>query len=196
VRNACAAISLLSTSLQARQQLAQDEDYVRLMALIEGLEKIASFQLRYQSPQTPETVPLQEVLDTLRIIVEADWREIGGVIRWPLTAALPRVFADPHGLLQAFLNLLQNSRRAVQASPRRELRISASVSGEKITLRLEDTGPGVVSPELLFQPFHAGADGSGLGLYISRSLVRSYGGDLRFVKGTGSCFEIELQVAG
>jgi C4-dicarboxylate-specific signal transduction histidine kinase len=106
------------------------------------------------------------------------------------------VFADPHGLLQAFLNLMQNSRRAVQASPRRELRISAAVSGQKITLRLEDTGPGVVSPDLLFQPFHPGADGSGLGLYISRSLVRSYGGDLRLVKGTGSCFEIELQVAG
>jgi signal transduction histidine kinase len=76
------------------------------------------------------------------------------------------------------------------------LRISVAVLGQKITLRLEDTGPGVVSPELLFQPFHPGADGSGLGLYISRSLVRSYGGDLRLVKGTGSCFEIELQVAG
>jgi len=196
VRNACAAISLLSASLQARQQLAKDEDFLRLMALIEGLEKIASFQLRYQSRQTVETVPLQDVLDTLRIIVDADWREIGGTIRWPITATLPDVFADPHGLLQAFLNLVQNSRRAVQAGPLRELRISVSRAGPKVILRLEDSGAGVVAPELLFQPFHPGADGAGLGLYISRALVRSYGGDLRLATDTRSCFLIELQVAG
>ena len=146
VRNACAAISLLSASLQARQQLAKDEDFLRLMALIEGLEKIASFQLRYQSRQTIERVPLQDVLDTLRIIVDADWREIGGTIRWPITATLPDVLADPHGLLQAFLNLVQNSRRAVQAGSSRELRISVSLAGPKVILRLEDSGPGVVSP--------------------------------------------------
>jgi len=59
-----------------------------------------------------------------------------------------------------------------------------------------DTGTGVEMPERLFQPFHSGAEGAGLGLYISRAVVRSYGGDLRLEpRERGSCFTVEVQVA-
>ena len=47
-------------------------------------------------------------------------------------------------------------------------------------MRFEDSGPGIAAPERLFQPFQQGAEGTGLGLYISRAVLRSYGGDLRF----------------
>ncbi|MBV8810982.1 MAG: sensor histidine kinase, partial [Acidobacteriaceae bacterium] len=57
-----------------------------------------------------------------------------------------------------------------------------------------DNGPGITSPEVLFQPFQAGAESSGLGLYVSRAIIRSYGGELRYSKRTfESCFHIELQ---
>jgi C4-dicarboxylate-specific signal transduction histidine kinase len=107
---------------------------------------------------------------------------------------LPRVDAERYGLLQAFLNLAQNSLRAVQQSPVRELSVAASSEGRKVILRFRDSGPGVASPERLFAPFQPGADGTGLGLYVSRAVVRSYGGDLRWEPGAaGSCFAIELQ---
>ena len=79
----------------------------------------------------------------------------------------------------------------------RGLAISAAVEGDRIvTVRFEDTGPGVSCPDRLFQPFQPGAEGTGLGLYISRALLRSYGGDLRFEPGeSGSCFVVELQTA-
>jgi signal transduction histidine kinase len=45
----------------------------------------------------------------------------------------------------------------------------------------------------LFRPFQQGAIGSGLGLYVSRFLIRRYGGELRFEPSRqGSCFVIEL----
>jgi C4-dicarboxylate-specific signal transduction histidine kinase len=105
------------------------------------------------------------------------------------------VVADPSGLLQALLNLVRNSHRAVQHSDTRELRIAVSVKEQRAYVRVEDSGPGVAAPQCLFQPFQPGADGTGLGLYVSRAVVRSYGGELRFERSEkGSCFVVELQV--
>jgi C4-dicarboxylate-specific signal transduction histidine kinase len=142
-----------------------------------------------------EEVPLQSVLDNLRIVIEPAWRESDGAVYWELPQNMPAVLADPSGLLQALLNLVRNSHRAVQQSTLRELRISVSVHDQKACVRVEDSGPGILAPECLFQPFQPGAEGTGLGLYVSRAVVRSYGGELRFEPSPrGSRFLIELQV--
>ena len=193
VRNLCGSISLLSSNLRDKHELSLDEDYQGLVTLVRGLERIASFDLHTRVYETFEEVPLQNVLDNLRILIEPDWQEMDGRVRWEIPAENPTVVADPQGLLQAFLNLAQNSRRAVETAPRRELCIAVSLAEEKVSIRFQDSGPGVAQPERLFQPFQPGSDGSGLGLHISRVIVRSYGGDLRFNSGPqGACFEVEL----
>jgi signal transduction histidine kinase len=51
----------------------------------------------------------------------------------------------------------------------------------------------VAHPEELFRPFQHGAHSFGLGLYISRAIMRSHGGSLRYEPGDeGSCFAVEL----
>jgi two-component system, LuxR family, sensor kinase FixL len=193
VRNLCFAISLLSSNLRDKHELSLDEDYQGLVTLVKGLERIASFDLHSRVYDTFEEVPLQDVLNNLRILIEPDWQEVDGRVLWELPAENPTVVADPQGLLQAFLNLAQNSRRAVEDTPLRELRIAVLLEREKVSIRFEDSGPGVAQPERLFQPFQPGSDGAGLGLHISRAIVRSYGGDLRFDPGPqGACFVVEL----
>jgi C4-dicarboxylate-specific signal transduction histidine kinase len=146
-------------------------------------------------------VTLGSVLDDLRIVIEQDWREIDGAVFWHIPKSIPKVLADGHGLLQAFLNLAHNSHRAVKARPphdppRRELSIVVSVEEHKVIVRFLDSGAGVQAPERLFAPFQPGANGTGLGLYVSRAVVRSYGGDLRFEpQAAGACFVVELQIA-
>jgi len=197
LRNLCGAISLLCAQLNEKHSLESDEDFQGLTSLVNGLEKIAMLELQSRSDDSPdvEPVPLREVLDNLRIVIESEWREIDGDMRWRLPAVMPSVVADPSGLLQAFLNLAKNSHRAVQKTSRRELQIEVVVKSNRVSVVFEDSGSGVSTPEHLFQPFQPGADGSGLGLYISRAVVRSYGGDLRFEPGTtGSRFIVELQV--
>lgn len=195
VRNVCVAASMLLSSVADKHSLAADDDYKGVMNLVHGLEKIASLNLGFRSQEALEEVPLTLVLDSLRIIIESEWQEMGGEIRWPAGEALPNVLADPHGLLQAFLNLVQNSYKAVQGSLLRELTITASTVDGRAFVRIKDSGPGVLSPDGLFKPFHSGGNGSGLGLYISRAILRSYGGDLRFEpQANGSCFLLELQV--
>ena len=62
-----------------------------------------------------------------------------------------------------------------------------------MVVRFRDTGPGVARPEELFRPFHAGAHSAGLGLYISRAILRAHGGGVRYEpEPEGSCFAIEL----
>jgi two-component system sensor kinase FixL len=194
VRNLCGAISMLCSNLGEKHRLEPDEDFQGLINLVNGLERIARIELQSRSLEALEQVPLQAVLDNLRIVVEPGWRETEGTVHWRLPKDLPSVAVDPHGLLQAFLNLAQNSQRAVRDSTVRELTISAETGEGKVWVRFEDSGPGIGSPERLFQPFQQGAEGSGLGLYISRAVVRSYGGELRFEpQEHGSCFVVELQ---
>jgi two-component system sensor kinase FixL len=196
VRNYCEAMSMLCEDLRQRHGLARDESLRGLDSLVGGLEAIASLDLRSTLQEAVQEVPLREVLDNLRIVVEPAWREIEGTIRWCLPDNLPIVWAEPHGLLQAFLNLTQNSHRAVQDAEIRELDITVSTEGRKVIARFRDSGPGIETPENLFQSFQEGAAGSGLGLYISRFLVRGYGGELRFepqLRGSGSCFVVELE---
>jgi signal transduction histidine kinase len=194
VRNVCEAMAMLCADLRRRHALERDESLHGLDELVSGLEAMAYLELQPKSQEVVEEVPLKEVLDNLRIIVEPAWREIEGTVQWRLPADAPAVWAQPHGLLQVFLNLAQNSHRAVQESPDRTLLIEVCSQDRKVIVKFRDSGPGIKAPEILFQPFQKGAAGSGLGLYLSRSIVRNYGGELRFEAASpGSCFIIELE---
>jgi C4-dicarboxylate-specific signal transduction histidine kinase len=152
--------------------------------------------LRSAAHESIPEVTLQRVFEDLRIIVEPDWHEIGGSIEWQIPERPPRVLADPHGLLQTFLNLSRNSCRAVSQCPERVLTISVSKDNHKAIVRFRDTGPGVREPRQLFQPFQELAEVTGMGLYVSRAILRSYGGELRYEESTGgACFIVELQTA-
>jgi len=193
VRNLCSSISLVSDSLRDKHGLSLDEDYQGLSTLVKGLERLASFDLHSRVHDNFQEITLQSVLDQLRIMIEPDWQEVEGTVIWGVQPETITVVADPQGLLQACLNLTQNSRRAVEESEVRVLRVNVSSGASSVLVFFEDSGPGVAAPETLFQPFQDGAEGTGLGLYISRAIVRSYGGDLRYVpRPSGCCFVIEF----
>jgi signal transduction histidine kinase len=199
VRNLCGAISVISSNLREKRGLTDDRDFQALTSIAGGLEKIVAVELRSHSGSTLEDVNLPSVLNDLRIVIEPDWRETDGAVDWQIPRNLPDVLADAHGLLQVFLNLAHNSLRAVRSLGTRRLTIAAAVEDQKVIVRFVDSGTGVDAPERLFAPFQPGANGTGLGLYVSRAVVRSYGGDLRFEPrreaGAGACFAVELQIA-
>ena len=192
IRNLCSAASVVCTNMGRTLDLAGSADFEALRNLINGLTRIASIELR-RAPVQLAVMDLQAALDELLVVIEPDWTELDGRILLDVPAKA-QVYAESHGLLQIFLNLSQNSHRAVSGAATRELRISASVEGTQVSVRFEDTGPGVQEPGVLFQPFRPEADGSGLGLYVSRALAQSFGGDLVYVPtGTGCRFDVVLQ---
>ena len=72
--------------------------------------------------------------------------------------------------------------------------MTASREGSRVVVRFHNNGPGIAEPEHLFQAFQAGAEGSGLGLYVSRAILRSFSGNLSYEPAPeGCCFRVELE---
>jgi PAS domain S-box-containing protein len=194
IRNLASAASSAHAALGiAAPQVAGEEQYQALGFLIRGLEKIASSGLHVASDREAAVADLGTVLDEARIVIEPALRESGIAVDWQVNNGLPLVQADHHSLLQVFVNLARNSRRALEGRESREVRISAAMESDLVAVRFCDNGPGVEHPEELFKPFQPGADSMGLGLYISRAILRSHGGGLRYEReATGCCFVVEL----
>jgi PAS domain S-box-containing protein len=194
IRNVCGAICVVYTNLSRNAVLAQNEDFRALGTLVEGLGRIATLELRQSTGSQELTgVDLYQLVEELRIVTEPGLQESGVSVHWDLPENLPRVWADRHRLLQVLLNLVKNSQRALQAQELRELTISALIEGERVVLRVRDSGSGVANPERLFQPFQPGAEATGLGLYLSRAFVRAFKGDLRYEPQPACCcFALDL----
>jgi PAS domain S-box-containing protein len=192
IRNLCGAISAVHTQLSRSESFSSNDDFRTLGSLLEGLIRIAGLELRESKPEA-EYVDVAPILEELRIVIEAEFREAGILIDWQIAESLPPVWAARQELLQAFLNITKNSQRAMAQWPRKKLIVKASLENGSVLVRFIDSGPGVSSPERLFRPFQPGAEANGLGLYLSRAFVRSFRGDIHYQpQSSGACFAVVL----
>lgn len=179
IRNVSGAVLVVHKNLSRIRSLEANEDFRALGGLLQSLERLSSLELG-SAAQNGEAVELTSLLGEFRILIESTYHESNIQVRWDVPPRLPLVWADRYGLLQVFLNLARNSQRAMLSSETKQLHISAAEESGKVVIRFEDTGIGIASPEKLFQPFQPGAKASGLGLYVSRAIMRSFGGDIAY----------------
>lgn len=84
----------------------------------------------------------------------------------------------------------------MESTESKRLTVSSEPYNSKVIIRFEDTGVGVASPHELFKPFQLGANAAGLGLYVSRAILRSFQGELKFEpRAKGCCFAVILATA-
>jgi C4-dicarboxylate-specific signal transduction histidine kinase len=101
---------------------------------------------------------------------------------------------------QAMLNLLANAKQAMQDAAIFEKKISISfiLQDGDLTILVSDTGPGIPKglSERIFDPFFStkkDEGGSGIGLYMSRSIIKEMGGTIKATDVvSGACFEIRF----
>ena len=114
------------------------------------------------------------------------------------------VQADPERIAQVLRNLLGNA--AKYTPPGTPVVLRAACVGDRVRIEVADRGPGIRSEERdrIFEKFGRGRDtegntvqGSGLGLYISRRLIRAHGTelDLTSTPGEGCVFGFSLATA-
>jgi len=192
IRNVCGAIAVVHQNLLNGGLLAGNKDFEALGSLAEALERIASVNVRQTTTPAAE-VDLTVLLDELRIVVTPSLQEENILAQWVVQPGLPLVWADRPSLMQVFLNLVTNATRALSRKDRRLMFVTARSEGEHVYVEFSDNGGGVAHPELLFRPFQAGAEATGLGLYLSRAFMRSFGGELSYMPlADGACFIVDL----
>ena len=105
------------------------------------------------------------------------------------------LMADEAMLTQVLTNLIRNAREATEEMADACVRVVATDSGGSPYILVSDNGPGIPDDikEEIFLPFYTTKqDGNGIGLCLSRQIMRQHGGDLKLSlsNGTGATFMV------
>lgn len=109
-------------------------------------------------------------------------------------------------LVSVLHNLMTNAVKAVKGEHKRQIEVTGFMENGTVHIQFLDSGKGLQSGrwESVFEPFESDSEpdikfgaGTGLGLKITRDIVRSYGGEARFCEppeGWMTCAEVTLSV--
>ena len=138
---------------------------------------------RRQAPRK-DWLEINEAILEVIAIAQHQLRRNDVLLETQLAEGLPLVRGDRVQLQQVLLNLIVNAIEAMSGldERRRELTIVSAADGpEAVSVEVRDSGMGV-DPERaahLFEPFYTTkAEGLGIGLSISRTIVEAHGGHL------------------
>lgn len=145
-------------------------------------------------PPDVELIDLPEVVRSVVALVKPTATAAGVGLDVESAERVPRVTANTEVVQHVVLNVLVNAIESFgQAGGRIAVRF---VTDAVVRLQVRDTGCGI-PPEIqrhLFAPFRSKKPGgTGLGLFLSRTFMRRFNGDVRLVEsvvGQGSCVEI------
>jgi len=158
--------------------------------------------LSYSKDREPAAEPtdlpglVEDVLD----VVRGRAAEKGVALTARAAPGLPPVPCDPDGVHRALLNVVGNALDAVEGrdDPRVEVETRLADGGAWAEVEVRDNGPGIPPDKLedVFKPFVStkGARGTGLGLPVSRKVLREHGGSLTAAAapGGGTRFVLRL----
>lgn len=177
VRNPLAGMKLRLDLMRSAPELTTEmrEDVDACLGEIDRLDRLVRTILgaARRDPTVKDGVELGALIDA---------RASGGSAR-DGTSAVPRegdatVTTDPDLLAQILDNLIRNAKEASD-----DVRVTVQERGERVEIAVIDRGPGVPEDKAaeLFEPFFTTkGDGTGLGLFISRTLSRALHGTLEY----------------
>jgi two-component system, OmpR family, phosphate regulon sensor histidine kinase PhoR len=212
LRTPLAAIYGSARTLQRRDLELGDDDRARLLEVVaqesERLTRIAgdillanqieAGRLRLKDLEFDVAELVRAVVDQMQAALTGK-EGIELVLEAPET--LPRVSGDEDKLRQVLLNLIDNAIKYSPDGGRVGIRIEQRDSGVRIAVSDEGLGIPHADQQRIFGKFYrvdpqqtGGVGGTGLGLYISRELVRHMGGRVTVTsrEGHGSTFVVDL----
>ena len=166
----------------------------RVRSLVSSL---LSFAKQVPSSKTP--VDVNAILQTCLKLSQPQMEVARVASSIEMANPLPRVQADSNQLLQVFSHIINN---AVNAMSERggTITISTRALGNLVTIQFADTGPGMVEPERVFDPFYTTrpvGQGIGLGLSACYGIIQQHGGKIKASNREtgGAIFQIDLPAA-
>jgi two-component system cell cycle sensor histidine kinase/response regulator CckA len=183
-------------------RLAEELETVR-----HGVERIATITRDLKTFTRPADAHIAPV--DVRSVVESVLKltrkevEARAGLRTELGPLVP-VLGNEARLTQVVMNLVMNAVQSLSAGEptRDEILIAAHAEGDRVVIDVSDTGLGVppADRERIFEPFVTTkpvGQGTGLGLFVSRNLVRDSGGEIVVLDrpGGGALFRVTLPAA-
>lgn len=190
----------VDSAQRARFSSIIHDESQRLTRLLDDILDL-SFLENGQIKLNVETVRLAHVVDRALSATETLQAERGVSILRDRDAELVEIETDFDRLTQVFINLISNAIRHGCAEGG-QVEIATLRSGDNLCIDVIDNGPGVAEDkvDLIFEKFarlsaKATAGSAGLGLPISRQIMRNLGGGLDYLKPpTGSTFRVTTPV--
>ena len=143
---------------------------------------------------------INRIIQDVRMLLRTELTRGRVSVRTDLAPGLPHVAGDQVQLQQVLINLIMNAVEAMRlpAERPRRLLIRSVKSADGVLVQVQDSGPGI-EPGLadrIFEPFFTTkAEGIGMGLSISHSIIESHGGHLSLASSSeGALFEFILPV--
>jgi PAS domain S-box-containing protein len=198
---------LTTVTMQAKKLRSEAERRDLPSDIRAGLEQIDEAATRLQTiindllfVARPSERP-QAHIDVAQIIASTVSLFRAGTPRCPpidvTIASLPPICGHASKLGQVVLNVLRNAAQALDGVPNGEIRVNASVISEQIEIEIKDNGPGIPREDLprVTQPFFTTKqNGTGLGLWISHTLVAEHGGTLDVASRAESGTRVTIRV--
>ncbi|MCH8325073.1 MAG: PAS domain S-box protein [Bacteroidetes bacterium] len=202
VGNPLTAISSIVQLLQRKSKEKFFIDYLQKMRIhINRITNIMRQMVNFSRPSSDDMieVDINNVIQSATSLLKYDsiFRNIN--IKLNLENDLPIIFSNADNIHQVIVNLLLNSAYATQKIEDSQIDISTKISGDFISLMIEDNGIGM-SEEIIkkiFNPFFTTkpvGSGTGLGLSVSLGIITKLGGTINVKSeiGCGTEFTIKL----
>jgi two-component system, NtrC family, sensor kinase len=203
IRNPLVAIRTFTQLLPERYEDAEFRNGFQGLALkeVDRICGLINDLLSFARPSKPNVAPenINDVVDNIVRILEAQAKEKGIVIVREFTSDLPKAWIDREQMKQVFMNLIINAIQAmngegsIKISTREIDRRGSAPIGQFIQVEVRDSGVGIPEENLdhIFDPFFTSGkeEGSGLGLAVSHQIVQEHGGfvtvESKLGQGTG-----------
>ena len=158
--------------------------------------------LSYSKDRQPEleSVSMQAIATEVVDMLLPRAAELGVTLQINRSAELEEVLIDAVGIHRALWNVVSNGLDACVEIDDAVVQVSVGQRETEQFIRIEDQGVGIASGsmERIFFPFVSdkGGQGTGLGLAVSRKILREHGGDLTVSSniGQGAIFELSVPV--
>lgn len=213
LRTTCAMMSReggpgAATAVLNYAEVSQDLD--RLFQTTLDLRKTVEAFRELTRAETQMGIDVQQVIQRAVVLLQltAEGRQMD--VEVETAPGLPLVLGSPARLQQVFLNLLLNAaqhtieqqKRWPQSPASLRVTVGAEPGAERpVSIRFIDTGPGIHCrswEDIFALGFSTRPNGTGLGLFIARSLVESMGGAIRVERSyvpSGTIFRVDLPAA-
>ncbi len=160
---------------------------------------LKEFARKREPVRTPLNIHkiIREVIGFLELELRRGKVSVSLVVSDP---GMPPVLVDKVEVDQVLVNLMKNAIEAMQTAERREITVRVEQENDAfVRVEVSDTGPGIAPEHLetLFHPFFTTkAEGMGLGLAITHSIIEGYGGRMEVTSptGGGACFAFTLPI--